>query len=146
MGVYPFMFGAAKDFEPIFQDMTKVSTLMIKPVEEQSCSLKMQRGLKEPYDWDEYAESFRPKAEELVSRATKAEKAGEEEKATELFLFVHWYSDNCASIDNQTDEPLPFIESPGFLAQGQKSRSRLGQRARRHSIKDNREHRRQRLQ
>jgi hypothetical protein len=24
MGVYPFMFGAAKDFEPIVEDMTKV--------------------------------------------------------------------------------------------------------------------------
>jgi hypothetical protein len=24
MGVYPFMFGAAKDFEPIVEEMTKV--------------------------------------------------------------------------------------------------------------------------
>lgn len=26
MGVYPFMFGTAKDFEPIVEEMTKVST------------------------------------------------------------------------------------------------------------------------
>ncbi|KAF1984360.1 alpha/beta-hydrolase [Aulographum hederae CBS 113979] len=67
MGVYPFMFGAAKDFEPIVEEMTK-------------------KGLKEPYDWDAYAEVFVPFAEELVSKAEEAEKAGDKEKASEYFL------------------------------------------------------------
>ncbi|KAK3075682.1 hypothetical protein LTS18_014000, partial [Coniosporium uncinatum] len=46
MGVYPFMFGTAKDFEPIVEEMTK-------------------KDMKEPYDWDAYAEVFRPQAEML---------------------------------------------------------------------------------
>jgi hypothetical protein len=44
--------------------------------------------MKEPYDWDEYAQCFFPKAEELAQRASEAEKAGEKDKATELYLFV----------------------------------------------------------
>jgi FrsA-like alpha/beta hydrolase family protein len=67
MGVYPFMFGAAKDFEPIVEEMTK-------------------RGIQEPYDWDKYAEVFFPKAEELQAKAEEAEKAGEKEKAAEYYL------------------------------------------------------------
>jgi hypothetical protein len=42
--------------------------------------------LHEPYDWDELAQMYFPKAEELVSRAEEAEKAGEKEKASELYL------------------------------------------------------------
>lgn len=45
-----------------------------------------QKDLKEPYDWDEYASSFFPEAEKLVAAAEKAEQAGEEEKASELYL------------------------------------------------------------
>src|SRR5688572_8786858 len=67
MGVYPFMFGAAKDFEPIVEEMTK-------------------RGIQEPYDWDKYAEVFFPKAEELQANAEEAEKAGEKEKAAEYYF------------------------------------------------------------
>ena len=26
MGVYPFMFGSAKDFEPVFEELVKVGT------------------------------------------------------------------------------------------------------------------------
>lgn len=44
--------------------------------------------MREPYDWDAYAEAFFPKGEELVSRAEEAEKAGEREKASELYLYV----------------------------------------------------------
>jgi hypothetical protein len=44
--------------------------------------------MKEPYDWDEYAQCFFPKAEELAQRASEAEKAGEKDKALELYLFV----------------------------------------------------------
>lgn len=45
-----------------------------------------QKGLKEPYDWDEYAEMFSPKAQELSDIAASAEKAGEKEKASEYYL------------------------------------------------------------
>lgn len=48
----------------------------------------MQKGLKEPYDWDEYAKMFFPKAEELAGIAAEAEKAGEKEKASEYYLSV----------------------------------------------------------
>ncbi|KAK7931214.1 hypothetical protein PG985_001926 [Apiospora marii] len=44
------------------------------------------RDLKEPYDWDEYAQCFFPKAEELVAEATSAKKAGDKPKASELYL------------------------------------------------------------
>lgn len=45
-----------------------------------------QRDFKEPYNWDEYAPVYFPHAERLVSQAEEAEKAGETEKASELFL------------------------------------------------------------
>lgn len=45
-----------------------------------------QTGLKEPYNWDEYAEMFFPKAQELSEIAAKAEEAGEKEKASEYYL------------------------------------------------------------
>jgi pimeloyl-ACP methyl ester carboxylesterase len=67
MGVYPFMFSSIKDFLPIVSSLTSA-------------------GLAEPYDWDEYASHFFPKAEELTARATEAESAGEKDKASELFL------------------------------------------------------------
>ncbi|KXX79883.1 hypothetical protein MMYC01_203766 [Madurella mycetomatis] len=67
MGVYPFMFGCIQDFEPVAQ------------------SIVMKR-LKEPYDWDEYAQMFFPKAEELARVAEDAAAAGEMEKACEYYL------------------------------------------------------------
>ena len=69
MGVYPFMFGSIKDFEPVVQEITK-------------------KGLKEPYDWDELAQMYFPKAEELAKTAEEAEKNGEKEKASEYYLYV----------------------------------------------------------
>ena len=42
--------------------------------------------MKEPYNWDEYAQTFFPKAEELVVEAEKAEKEGHRDKASELYL------------------------------------------------------------
>ncbi|SMR54494.1 unnamed protein product [Zymoseptoria tritici ST99CH_3D1] len=67
MGVYPFMFSAYQDFEPIVERLV---------AEDQ----------KEPYDWDKYATAFIPKAEELVAKAEQAGKDGDQEKASELFL------------------------------------------------------------
>lgn len=67
MGVYPFMFGSINDFEPVVEKI-------------------IAADLKEPYDWDEYASFYFPKAEELATRAAEAEKAGEKDKACELYL------------------------------------------------------------
>ncbi|KAF2835624.1 alpha/beta-hydrolase [Patellaria atrata CBS 101060] len=66
MGVYPFMFGTAKDFEPIVEEMERVD-------------------MREPYDWDAYAEMFRPQAQKLARIAEEAEAAGETEKASEYY-------------------------------------------------------------
>lgn len=67
MGVYPFMFSTAKDFEPIVSSLTA-------------------SGMKEPYDWDAYASAFFPQAESLKKIAEEAESKGEREKASEYFL------------------------------------------------------------
>lgn len=105
MGVYPFMFGSIKDFEPVVEDIVKVraySRLLFERSWLCFPNLKNKRttpptltghhgfqtGLKEPYDWDEYAEMFFPKARELADIATGAEKAGEKEKASEYYLSV----------------------------------------------------------
>lgn len=66
MGVYPFMFGCAKDFVGIVDEMER-------------------RGIKEPYDWEKYAEVFFPKAEELEKIALDAEEKGNKPKAAEYY-------------------------------------------------------------
>lgn len=86
MGVYPFMFGTVKDFEPVAQAIIEVSQITHIPTHEMVLTLLKQKGLKEPYDWDEYAEMFFPKAQELSEIAASAEKAGEKEKASEYYL------------------------------------------------------------
>lgn len=43
--------------------------------------------MKEPYDWDAYAETFVPYAQALSKQASEAEEAGEKEKASELYLY-----------------------------------------------------------
>jgi len=67
MGVYPFMFGYIKDFEPVVDELIK-------------------KDMKEPYDWDEYAKTFVSQAEALATIAAEAEKAGGKEKACEYYL------------------------------------------------------------
>lgn len=67
MGVYPFMFGDIRDFEPVVEELVK-------------------KDLKEPYDWDEYADTFIPQAKLLTETAEEAEKNGEKEKAAEYYL------------------------------------------------------------
>lgn len=67
MGVYPFMFGTAKDFEPIVEELAA-------------------KDFKEPYDWDEYAQVYYPQAESLAAIARSAEDVGEEEKASEYYM------------------------------------------------------------
>lgn len=67
MGIYPFMFGSIKDFQPIVDRL-------------------VEKDMKEPYDWDEYAKEFFPEAEKLTERAHAALDNGEREKASELYL------------------------------------------------------------
>jgi dienelactone hydrolase len=67
MGVYPFMFGTAKDFEPVVEELVK-------------------QDFREPYDWDTYAKVYFPQAERLSDIAKEAEKNGEIEKASEYYL------------------------------------------------------------
>ncbi len=42
--------------------------------------------MREPYDWDAYAEVFFPQAEKLGDEAAKAESDDDTEKASELYL------------------------------------------------------------
>ena len=56
-----------------------------------------KKGLKEPYDWDEYAQMYFPKAEELSKIAEEAENAGEKEKASEYYLYGNFHSDRIKS-------------------------------------------------
>ncbi|OSS49025.1 hypothetical protein B5807_05655 [Epicoccum nigrum] len=67
MGVYPFMFSTATDFQPVVDKL-------------------IEGDFKEPYNWDEYAQVYFPQAEHLKSIAEQAEAAGEKEKASEYFL------------------------------------------------------------
>lgn len=67
MGVYPFMFSTAKDFEPVVKEL-------------------VSKDFKEPYNWDEYAAMYFPQAEHLKNIAETAESAGEIEKASEYYL------------------------------------------------------------
>lgn len=67
MGVYPFMFGTAKDFEPIVEEL-------------------VAKDFKEPYNWDEYAKVYFPQADKLAKIAQEAESKGEKEKASEYYL------------------------------------------------------------
>jgi hypothetical protein len=95
--------------------------------------------MKEPYDWDEYAQCFFPKAEELAQRASEAEKAGEKEKASELYLFVI-----CSASSENLDSPLLGGALPSGVSRDsripdQQSRSMLGKRAKRSSTRVPRE-------
>jgi hypothetical protein len=45
--------------------------------------------MQEPYNWDEYAQMFLPKARELEVLAKAADNAGEKEKAAEYYLYEH---------------------------------------------------------
>ena len=65
------MLGTARDFEGIVEKMDKA-------------------GMKEPYEWDQYASFFIPKAEELEALAVEAEKNGEKAKASEYYQYVNW--------------------------------------------------------
>ena len=91
--------------------------------------------MKEPWDWDEYAQCFFPKAEELAQRASEAEQAGEKEKASELYLLVPCLSFARAIYSCLLGGALPSGASHDFLLQDQQSRGMLGKRAKRSSTR-----------
>lgn len=49
------MFSALQDFEPVVESITKVHKTEPKCAGVLAKSRALQAGLKEPYDWDEYA-------------------------------------------------------------------------------------------
>ena len=71
-----------------------------------------------------------PKAEELVAEAEKAEKEGNREKASELYLCVPPFVDDLACTDLSAAEPLQCIVSPDFQLPAQRSRGTHGRKAR----------------
>lgn len=50
-------------------------------------NISIKKGMKEPYDWNAYAETFFPAAQRLVREASHAERLCQWEKASELFLY-----------------------------------------------------------
>ncbi|KAK3954414.1 Alpha/Beta hydrolase protein [Pseudoneurospora amorphoporcata] len=66
-GIYPFMFGSIEDFQPIAEHI-------------------IAKGLKEPYDWDEYASCFFGTAEQLGQKAAIAQQEGDTDKARDYYL------------------------------------------------------------
>ncbi|KAA8633966.1 hypothetical protein SMACR_07629 [Sordaria macrospora] len=66
-GIYPFMFGFIQDFQPIVEDI-------------------IAKGLKEPYNWDEYASCFFGTAEQLGQMAAVAQQEGDTDKARDCYL------------------------------------------------------------
>jgi hypothetical protein len=91
--------------------------------------------MKEPWDWDEYAQCFFPKAEELARRAGEAEQAGEKEKASELYLLVTTCLFARAIYSYLLGGALPSGASHDFLHQDQQSSGMLGKRAKRSSTR-----------
>ena len=89
--------------------------------------------MKEPYDWDAYAEEFFPGAERLVNAATIAAAAGEEEKAAEFFLYELDPSANmCTSLMPTPGEPLRCTELLASLRPGHRSSGWPGRKVKKH--------------
>ncbi|EAA30845.1 conidial pigment biosynthesis protein Ayg1 [Neurospora crassa OR74A] len=66
-GIYPFMFGSIDDFQPTAEHI-------------------IAKGLKEPYNWDEYASCFFGTAEKLGQTAAVAQQEGDTDKARDFYL------------------------------------------------------------
>ena len=80
------MFGSVKDFEPIVDKLVKVGCSVRRCDHCVVAETLAQGDYKRPYDWDDYAQQYFPKAEELISEAEKAEKEGNQDKASEFYL------------------------------------------------------------
>jgi hypothetical protein len=91
--------------------------------------------MKEPYDWDEYAHFFAPKAQELAQKASEAEKAGEKEKASELYLSVICLTCSKNLNSRLLGGALPFGVSRDSQRLDRQSNSMLGKRAKRSSTR-----------
>ena len=95
MGVYPFMYGSIKDFQPIADRLIAVRTRHLWCQKSFLTFSSLQKDMRQPYDWDAYAEEFFPSAERLVNAANVAAEAGEKEKAAEFFLYDLQYQPTC---------------------------------------------------
>ena len=86
-----------------------------------------------PYDWDEYAQTFFPKAEELVNIAQAAEQEGNTAKAAEYYLQVAAVLKAHSSLSKLTlpGELRRFTEYHDFPLLVAQSRIMLGSKARR---------------
>lgn len=82
------------------------------------------------YDWDKYAQAFFPKAEELVAEAEKAEKEGNQEKASEFYLYIASNPTADAGADLSKGEGLQFTEYLGSQRLALRSSDMHGQKAR----------------
>lgn len=78
-----------------------------------------------------------PKAEELTQRATEAEKAGENEKASELYLYVLAQQEGSYAYKTIAAPPQ-FIELPDFPLPDRRSRKKHGPKVKRSFTKANR--------
>ena|SRR2546421_73825 len=84
--------------------------------------------MKEPYDWDKYAQFFAPKAQELAQKASDAEAAGEKEKACELYLYVICLTCSENLTSRLPGGALPSGVSRDSLRPDRLSKSMLGKR------------------
>lgn len=91
--------------------------------------------MKEPYDWDAYAETFFPQAEKLVKEAKNAEIVGEKEKASELYLYGVTSKSVNLSMESDTKhcagEEQPSTAYHAFRLRDQRSRDMRGRWERR---------------
>jgi len=91
--------------------------------------------MKEPYDWDAYAETFFPQAEKLVNEAKNAEAAGEKEKASELYLYgvnpMSLHMSMESDTKGQAGEEQPSIVYHAFRLRDQRSSDTRGRWERR---------------
>lgn len=102
-----------------------------------------QKGLKEPYDWDDFAEAFFPKAQELASIASDASQSGDKAKASEYYLSVPWRSRTRLwrpPLTLATDEARQSIEFPASRPRGQRSNCSHGNWEKKFSTKVQRQY------
>lgn len=98
-------------------------------------SVLQQEGQKPPYNWDNYAQAFFPKAEELIAEAEKAEQEGNQEKASELYLFVSPRLWRGHGANRMLGAVLHFTAFQDFQRLAQKSNDTPGKKARRQHVR-----------
>lgn len=80
------MFGDMGDFKLVVKGIIEVPSPLPPYPPPSNTPYSPQKNLKEPYNWDEYAECFFPQAELLEQAARRAEEAGGIADACRLYL------------------------------------------------------------